>query len=99
MGEAKRRGTFEQRRQQAMNNKQPQQTRIDMADMPPLICPECGCEHWKQVFLIFKLSALDPKNPTKQDQYPAIPRYACSKCGELFDENKAIAVLKSPSPN
>ena len=82
------------------NIQQPQLGQIDMADVPLLQCHECGCERWKQIFLIRKLSAIDPRNQAKKDQYPTFVRYACLECGEIFDENKAVqGKAKSPSPN
>jgi len=89
MGEAKRRGTYAQRKEMAMvNNSKPQQpaeTKINMANRKLCEC-ECGSIYFKEVFQIRKLSAIDPQNPIKKDQYPVFARYLCRECGTPFKE-------------
>lgn len=55
---------------------------IDIKDTETLVCLNCGSEDFSQVINLRKLSALHPKNPTKQDNITAMQKgYVCIKCG------------------
>jgi len=55
---------------------------IDIKDTEALVCLNCGSEDFSQVINLRKLSALHPKNPTKQDNITAMQKgFVCIKCG------------------
>ena len=61
-----------------------QQFNIDINQTTPIICDECSCEHFTQVTLMRKLSAL--LSPTGQPTLIPIPVYACHKCGHVNED-------------
>lgn len=79
MGDAKVRGTFEQRRNQALLKKG--MIAVDKnADTRSIQC-ECGSFYWVQLWKLCKISGLSPKNPTGQDQLLKEPVFVCGNCG------------------
>jgi uncharacterized Zn finger protein len=61
-----------------------QQFNIDISQTTPVICGECGHEHFTQVNLIRKLSPM--LSPTGQPALIPIPVFACAKCGYVNEE-------------
>jgi len=61
-----------------------QQFNIDITQTTPVVCDECGGEHFTQVTLMRKLSPM--LSPTGQPALIPIPVYACCKCGHVNDE-------------
>ena len=61
---------------------QQQNFNVDITQTTPVVCDECGHEHFTQVNMMRKLSPM--LSPTGQ---PApIPVFACSKCGHFNKE-------------
>ena len=63
---------------------QEQNFNIDITQTTPVVCDECGCEHFAQVTLMRKLSPL--LSPTGESALIPIPVYACHKCGHVNKE-------------
>ena len=98
MGEASRRGTFEQRRQQAINegrvklsnNKfgigsQQQQPLFDPKEAIEQLCKGCGGVQFEKVCKVFRVPKLAPSNRTGQDLTLEVPvAYFCWACGLEF---------------
>ena len=61
-----------------------QQYNIDLTQTTPIVCDECGCEHFIQVTAMRKLSPM--LSPTGQTALIPIPVYACHKCGYVNEE-------------
>jgi uncharacterized Zn finger protein len=60
------------------------QFNIDITQTTPVVCEECGCEHFTEVSLMRKLSPM--LSPTGQAAMIPIPVYACAKCGHVNKE-------------
>ena len=61
-----------------MMNQQQQQFNIDFSQTTPVVCEECGHEHFIQVNMMRKLSPM--LSPTGQ------PAFACTKCSHVNEE-------------
>ena len=53
---------------------------------PNVVCPKCGCQTFKEVFILKRVSAI--LSPTGKEELYPIPLFACSSCGEIPDEYK-----------
>ncbi|GEM_PF-1257945 len=87
MGEAKNRGTFEQRRKEAImqGRGQPQQVNLNEADTLETKCKACGRgELFNMAYRLRTFPALSPKNPTGKDQLIKMEIYICQACGHEF---------------
>jgi len=60
------------------------QFNLDLSQTTPVICEECGHEHFTEVSLMRKLSPM--LSPTGQAAMIPIPVYACAKCGHVNKE-------------
>jgi len=65
---------------------------IDVETIPTEDCKKCGSKYYDTVSEIHRLSQLDPRNPTQQDQLVIVPVYLCHKCGWRYGD-------KSTPPN
>lgn len=92
MGEAKRRGTFEQRRAQAMNNNRipmrapgvggvPGQIQIDANDTIEKHCEACDGQLFDLAYRYRILPSVSVKNPTGKDMPIKFETYMCRTCG------------------
>lgn len=63
---------------------EPQQFNIDLSQTTPVVCDECGNEHFVQVNMMRKLSPM--LSPTGEPALIPIPVYACSKCSYVNKE-------------
>jgi hypothetical protein len=63
---------------------QPQQINIDFSQTTPVMCEECGHEHFTQVHLMRKLSPM--LSPTGEPTLIPIPVFACTKCNHVNKE-------------
>ena len=52
---------------------------------------KCGCQAYEQAIAIMEVSALDPNNPTGQQQHLNYPVLCCVKCQTVFDPMGKIA--------
>lgn len=73
-------------RMQAMNQQAAAQKLMKyvlshMDDYPNCICASCGCKHFDRTNIMKKVSALDPNNPFKSEQYINFGIWICKKCG------------------
>lgn len=60
------------------------QFNLDLSQTTPVVCEECGHEHFTEVSLMRKLSPM--LSPTGQAAMIPIPVYACAKCGHVNKE-------------
>ena len=60
------------------------QFNIDLSQTTPVVCEECGHEHFTEVSLMRKLSPM--LSPTGQAAMIPIPVFACAKCGHVNKE-------------
>ena len=67
-----------------MMNPQQQQFNIDFSQTTPVVCEECGHEHFIQVNMMRKLSPM--LSPTGQPALIPIPVFACAKCSHVNEE-------------
>jgi len=65
---------------------QPVQIPIDLKNATPQVC-ECGCKYFKQVFLVYKVSAFS--NPTGKELIAQQPVFLCMECGKMLGEKDA----------
>ena len=63
---------------------QQQNFNIDITQTTPVVCEECGHEHFTQVSMMRKLSPM--LSPTGQPALIPIPVYACAKCHHVNQE-------------
>lgn len=93
MGEARRRGTFEQRKEEAiMNNRMKvnlsgtgggqRQIMIDNSDLIESKCQACGGELFDLAYRHKTLPSISPKNPTGQNYPIKFEVFICRACGE-----------------
>jgi hypothetical protein len=75
MGQAKQRGTFEQRKAMATGV-----YASAPGEVEPIKC-KCGSQYWQQVFRLSVLSKLNPRNPTGKDQVLNQTVFVCHSCG------------------
>ena len=59
-----------------------------MIDNAETVACSCGKEVFNQGVLMKKVSALDPSNPTGQNQYVNIPVMYCVNCGKQLEPMK-----------
>jgi hypothetical protein len=71
-----------------INSARPNNIRINPLKYPNVKC-ECGNEVWLQGVVLKQISGLELGTGTK-DQLIDIPVFYCSKCGEVFPEDKKI---------
>jgi hypothetical protein len=83
MGEAKNKGTFEQRKAAAIGRQK--QIPVTDKDLTPFNCEWCGNNLFLELKQLKKLSALSPKNPTGQDQLIMINVFKCTNCEWVCD--------------
>jgi len=57
---------------------------ITMDKTTPIVCDECGCETFKQVTFLRKVSKFIAG--TEQDALIPIPSFACTNCGHVNNE-------------
>ena len=60
------------------------QFNLDLSQTTPVVCEECGHEHFTEVSLMRKLSPM--LSPTGQAAMIPIPVFACAKCGHVNKE-------------
>ena len=60
------------------------QFNLDLSQTTPVVCEECGHEHFTEVSLMRKLSPM--LSPTGQAAMIPIPVFACAKCGHVNQE-------------
>ena len=60
------------------------QFNLDLSQTTPVVCEECGHEHFTEVSLMHKLSPM--LSPTGQAAMIPIPVFACAKCGHVNQE-------------
>ena len=97
MGEASRRGTFEQRREKVMNNKIPmavpnlgkQQLPFDITQAIGQSC-QCGSDLFEKVLRLKSVSKLAPGNTSGQDVMIEFAAYVCWKCGTELGKEAEI---------
>jgi len=70
--------------QQQANQQQEQMVRKMLETAKPRSC-ECGCQAYEQAMAVMEVSALDPNNPTRQQQHLNYPVLCCIKCRKIFD--------------
>ena len=58
---------------------------INISGLSKIKCEECDSEVFEQVFVIHKLSALDPVNPDGQERIIPAMAFRCAKCREILD--------------
>jgi len=97
MGEAQRRGTFDQRRQQSIvvGNQKSHNLNVDLDKLPDVICgaelPDdggiCECKIFFQTIQYKKISGII--SPTGQDQVVMLSFIKCSQCGATKDLKNA----------
>ena len=63
---------------------QQQNFNVDITQTTPVVCDECGHEHFTQVNMMRKLSPM--LSPTGQPALIPIPVFACSKCSHVNKE-------------
>jgi|TARA_R110001592_G_scaffold46682_3_gene148525 hypothetical protein len=63
---------------------QNQQFNVDLSQTTPVVCEECGHEHFIQVNIVRKLSPM--LSPTGQPTLIPIPVFACAKCNHVNTE-------------
>ena len=63
---------------------QQQQFNIDFSQTTPVVCENCGHEHFTQVSLMRKLSPM--LSPTGEPTLIPIPVFACTKCGQVIKD-------------
>ena len=89
MGEAKRRGTYEQRKEQAMAQQQVK-IKIDNVNELPLVqCTECGCTEFVEATRKRRVSEVHPQNPTGQQLFVQQPIAVCMnpECRAVLPDN------------
>jgi len=64
---------------------------IDVDTIPKETCKKCGSIYYDQVSEIHRLSQLDPRNPTPQDQLVIVPVYLCHECGWRYGEQSSLS--------
>ena len=67
------------------------QSGIDVDTIPKEKCKQCGSSYYDQVSEIHRLSQLDPRNPTHQDQLVIVPVYLCHQCGSRYGEKPSLS--------
>jgi len=88
MGEAKNRGTFEQRRKEAiMQGRGQPQVQLTEKDTIEIKCKPCGGELFDMAYRLRTFPALSPKNPTGKDQLVKIETHICRGCGHEFGKS------------
>lgn len=87
MGQAKQRGTFEERKTMAQIKKQVN-VKIDPADLKACKCKAEGCdsELFTKAVRIKMASSVHPKNPTGKDIYADFEVSVCLECHAVFEE-------------
>lgn len=64
-----------------MVNQNVKLTQKDIVNSKSATCEECGCESFKNEFLIKVVSAL--VSPTGKELHVPIPVFACAKCSHV----------------
>ncbi len=79
MGEARR------RMEMGLGARMPQQiqVQIDTTKDKPESC-ECGCDLFRPAVQVYKISAVNPQNPTGRELVTQRAVLVCHKCGELM---------------
>lgn len=56
--------------------------RIDISDLPTIVCSECESILWERCMVLKKLSTL--QSPTGKDEIIPVDVICCKKCGKLL---------------
>jgi len=67
-----------------INMNQQQQVNINPKDLVDVVCSECGCQTFTQVFLFKKLSAV--LSPNGKESMIPLQVFKCTDCGHINDE-------------
>lgn len=81
MGQAKKRGTFDERVQQAQLRKEAQETlKLGVKNSVEQVCTNCGCPIFTRGFSIRRISFI--YTPSGKDEYLALPQQItiCASC-------------------
>lgn len=57
------------------------QMNIDFSQTEEYVCPECGHQHFQQVYSMRRMSAI--LSPTGDESYIPMPVFACVNCNHV----------------
>lgn len=72
------------------------QMKVNVANLPNVVCNSCKCPYFNQVYLVKKLSAF--QSPNGQESLIYAPAYICIQCNLPAGIEKTTIDSKSKGP-